>query len=152
MAKTFCARPLGDRKERVARLLGGRRLGIVLSDHTDDDGATIFRQACVMGLEGIVSKRLSAPHRSGSSRDWLKIKNPDSPAPRRARAGLGSSPHGLGSELDSADSAAMADPPSSRFRSPWRMVEKPSCLQVRDGHDRLCYRDQRQEHPRVRRR
>jgi hypothetical protein len=39
-------------------------LGIVLSDHTDDDGATIFRQACVMGLEGIVSKRLTAPYRS----------------------------------------------------------------------------------------
>jgi bifunctional non-homologous end joining protein LigD len=47
--------PLGDRKKRLARLLGGRRLGIVLSDHTDDDGATIFRQVCRMGLEGIVS-------------------------------------------------------------------------------------------------
>jgi hypothetical protein len=44
--------PLGDRKRRLARLLGGRRLGIVLSDHTDEDGATIFRQACRMGLEG----------------------------------------------------------------------------------------------------
>jgi hypothetical protein len=44
----------GDRKKRLARLLGGRRLGIVLSDHTDDDGATIFRDACRMGLEGIV--------------------------------------------------------------------------------------------------
>jgi bifunctional non-homologous end joining protein LigD len=48
--------PLSDRKKRLARLLGGRRLGIVLSDHTDEDGATIFRHACVMGLEGIVSK------------------------------------------------------------------------------------------------
>jgi bifunctional non-homologous end joining protein LigD len=56
------------------RLLSGRRLGIVLSDHTDDDGATIFRRACVMGLEGIVSKRLTAPYRSGPSRDWLKVK------------------------------------------------------------------------------
>jgi bifunctional non-homologous end joining protein LigD len=53
--------PLLDRKKRLARLLGGRRFGIVLSDHTDEDGATIFRQACRMGLEGIVSKRLSAP-------------------------------------------------------------------------------------------
>jgi bifunctional non-homologous end joining protein LigD len=77
--------PLGDRKNRLARLLRGRRLGIVLSDHTDDDGATIFRQACRMGLEGIVSKRLTAPYRSGPSRDWLKIKNPDSPAMIRAR-------------------------------------------------------------------
>jgi bifunctional non-homologous end joining protein LigD len=79
--------PLGDRKKRSARLLGGRRLGIVLSDHTDDDGATIFRHACRMGLEGIVSKRLTAPYRSGPSRDWLKIKNPDSPAMIRAREG-----------------------------------------------------------------
>jgi bifunctional non-homologous end joining protein LigD len=77
--------PLVDRKKRLARLLAGRRLGIVLSDHTDEDGATIFQQACKMGLEGIVSKRLSAPYRSGPSRDWLKVKNPDSPAMIRAR-------------------------------------------------------------------
>jgi ATP-dependent DNA ligase len=32
-----------------------------------------------------VSKRLTAPYRSGSSRDWIKVKNPDSPAMRRAR-------------------------------------------------------------------
>jgi bifunctional non-homologous end joining protein LigD len=38
-----------------------------------------------MGLEGIVSKRLTAPYRSGPSRDWLKIKNPGSPAMMRAR-------------------------------------------------------------------
>ena len=56
-----CGMPLGDRKKRLAKLLGGRRLGIVLSDHTDEDGAAIFRQAFRMGLEGIVSKRLSAP-------------------------------------------------------------------------------------------
>jgi len=49
------------------------------------DGAAIFQQACRMGLEGIVSKRLSAPYRSGPSRDWFKIKNPDSPAMIRAR-------------------------------------------------------------------
>jgi bifunctional non-homologous end joining protein LigD len=57
----LCALPLGDRKTRLARLLARPRASIVLSDHTDEDGATIFRQACVMGLEGIVSKRLSAP-------------------------------------------------------------------------------------------
>jgi bifunctional non-homologous end joining protein LigD len=77
--------PLVDRKKRLARLLGGRRLGIVLSDHTDEDGALLFVHACRMGLEGIVSKRLSAPYRSGPSRDWLKVKNPDSPAMIRGR-------------------------------------------------------------------
>jgi len=50
-------------------------------------GALVFKQACAMGLEGIVSKGLTAPYRSGPSRDWIKVKNPDSPAMRRARAG-----------------------------------------------------------------
>jgi bifunctional non-homologous end joining protein LigD len=69
----------------LAGLLGKRRIGIVLSEHTDEDGALIFQQACKLGLDGIVSKRLSAPYRSGPSRDWIKIKNPDSPAMIRAR-------------------------------------------------------------------
>jgi hypothetical protein len=56
-----------------------------LSTHTDQDGAAIFQQACKMGLEGIVSKRLSAPYRSGPSRVWLKVKNPESPAMIRAQ-------------------------------------------------------------------
>jgi bifunctional non-homologous end joining protein LigD len=77
--------PLGDRKKQLRRLVGKRRLGIVLSEHTDEDGALIFQQACKLGLEGIVSKRLSAPYRSGPSRDWIKVKNPDSPAMIRAR-------------------------------------------------------------------
>jgi bifunctional non-homologous end joining protein LigD len=53
--------PLGDRKKQLRRLVGKRRLGIVVSEHTGEDGATIFLQACKMGLGGIVSKRLSAP-------------------------------------------------------------------------------------------
>jgi ATP-dependent DNA ligase len=69
----------------LAKLVGKWRIGIVLSGHTDEDGATDFRRACKMGLEGIVSKRLGAPYRAGPSRDWLKVKNPDSPAMIRAR-------------------------------------------------------------------
>jgi bifunctional non-homologous end joining protein LigD len=79
--------PLVDRKKRLARLLGRRRVGIVLSEHTDEDGALVFQHACRMGLEGIVSKRLSAPYRSGPSRDWIKVKNPDSAAMVRHREG-----------------------------------------------------------------
>lgn len=80
--------PLGDREKRLARLVGKRRPAIVLSDHPDEDGATIFPRACKMGLEGIVSKQLSAkPVRA--SRDWIKIKNPDSPAKIRAREAEG---------------------------------------------------------------
>jgi bifunctional non-homologous end joining protein LigD len=79
------ALPLGDRKKRLARLIGKRRLGIVLNEHTDEDGAAVFLPACKMGLEGIVSKRLGSPYRSGPSKDWIKVKNPDSPAMMRAR-------------------------------------------------------------------
>jgi bifunctional non-homologous end joining protein LigD len=79
------ALPMGDRKKQPARLLGKRRLGIVLSGHIDEDGALIFRQASKLGLEGIVSKRMSAPYRSGPSRDWIKVKNPNSPAMVRHR-------------------------------------------------------------------
>jgi ATP-dependent DNA ligase len=34
-----------------------------------------------------VSKRLAAPYRSGPSRDWIKVNNPDTPAMIRAREG-----------------------------------------------------------------
>jgi hypothetical protein len=40
-----------------------------------------------IGLEGIVSKRLGARHRSGLLRDRIKVKNPDSPAMIPAREG-----------------------------------------------------------------
>jgi hypothetical protein len=57
--------PFAKRKAKLARLLAPSHVGIVLSGHTDEDGAMVFRQACAMGLEGIVSKRLAAPYRSG---------------------------------------------------------------------------------------
>ena len=91
--KTFCARPIsrshfGTRKREPETNDGYRlqvpRLGTVLSEHTVEDGATIFQQACRMGMEGIVSKRLSAPYRSGPTRDWIKVKNPNRPAMIRA--------------------------------------------------------------------
>jgi bifunctional non-homologous end joining protein LigD len=46
-------------------------------------GPIIFRHACKLGCEGIVSKRKGSPYRSGRSRHWLKTKNPKSPAVRR---------------------------------------------------------------------
>jgi hypothetical protein len=38
------------------------------------DGATVFRQGCKTGLEGIVSKRRDSPYRRCRSPDWLKLK------------------------------------------------------------------------------
>ena len=40
----------------------------------DPEGAVVFRHACKMGLEGIVSKRLGSRCRSGRSPDWLKFR------------------------------------------------------------------------------
>ena len=54
-----------------------------LSEHMDGDGAAMYRHACALGLEGIVSKRRDAPYRSGRSPHWVKVKNPDAPAVRR---------------------------------------------------------------------
>jgi bifunctional non-homologous end joining protein LigD len=42
----------------------------------------MFAAACNLGLEGIVSKKLDAPYKSGSSKAWLKIKNPKAPMER----------------------------------------------------------------------
>jgi bifunctional non-homologous end joining protein LigD len=77
--------PLHERKARLDRLVDRRLAGIAMVDHTDARGEHVFEQACKMGLEGIVSKRLSKPYQSGRSGHWLKIKNPDSPAMIRAR-------------------------------------------------------------------
>ena len=40
-----------------------------------------------LGPEGIVSKKLDAPYRSGPSKTWIKVKNPKSPAANRAADG-----------------------------------------------------------------
>jgi bifunctional non-homologous end joining protein LigD len=77
--------PLGKRKAHLAKVLERPPVGIELNGNTEEEGATLLAQACKMGLEGIVSKRLSAPYRSGPSRDWIKVKNPDGPAIIRAR-------------------------------------------------------------------
>ncbi len=44
------------------------------------DGDKVFEAACKLGLEGIVSKRLTAPYKSGPCKSWLKVRNPKSPA------------------------------------------------------------------------
>jgi bifunctional non-homologous end joining protein LigD len=57
--------------------------GILLNEHFEHDGPTVFAHACKLGLEGIVSKRKDSPYRSGRTPDWLKSKNPASPAAKR---------------------------------------------------------------------
>jgi ATP-dependent DNA ligase len=58
-------------------------VGIAFNQHYDADGAIIYKHACALGCEGIVSKRRGSPYRSGRVADWLKVKNPAAPAVRR---------------------------------------------------------------------
>jgi ATP-dependent DNA ligase len=51
------------------------RAAIQFNDHYEGDGAVLFKQACALGLEGIVSKRALSPYKSGPSKFWLKTKN-----------------------------------------------------------------------------
>src|SRR5258708_1936417 len=68
--------PLSTRKEMLARLIaktkGRGRLRYV--EHFATDGATFLKTACAANLEGIVSKRLDAPYRSGRGDLWTKEK------------------------------------------------------------------------------
>jgi bifunctional non-homologous end joining protein LigD len=75
--------PIEERKHKLANLLFRERDGIVFNRHYDVDGAIIYKQACALGCEGIVSKRLGSLYRSGRVNDWLKIKNPAAPAVQR---------------------------------------------------------------------
>jgi bifunctional non-homologous end joining protein LigD len=58
--------------------------GIQYVEHAEDHGDRSFEVVCKPGLEGIVSKKLDAPYKSGPSKAWLKIKNPKAPAATRA--------------------------------------------------------------------
>ncbi|HZZ90198.1 MAG TPA: DNA ligase D, partial [Caulobacteraceae bacterium] len=70
--------PLAERKGRLRELLGGlkgpaaQRIRYV--EHFESGGEAVLRSACRMALEGIVSKRIDAPYRSGRSGDWSKSK------------------------------------------------------------------------------
>jgi bifunctional non-homologous end joining protein LigD len=73
------------RREVLTDLLDHCRDGLRLSEHIADvDGEAVFRQACAMGLEGIVAKRRDSRYRSERSREWIKIKNRAHPAFERS--------------------------------------------------------------------
>jgi bifunctional non-homologous end joining protein LigD len=75
--------PIERRKTALAKLIRRAKTGLALNEHIDEPGDVVFRHACKLGLEGIVSKRLGSPYRSGRSRHWIKSKNPAAPAVKR---------------------------------------------------------------------
>jgi bifunctional non-homologous end joining protein LigD len=71
------------RKATLASVLRGSGTGLRLNEHFEHSDEVVYRHACKMGLEGIVSKRLRPRYVSGRTRDWLKFKNPAAPAVKR---------------------------------------------------------------------
>ena len=87
-APGLASRAANRRVERIhanalVRMSGPGRLRAWHRDSRHDDAAVVFGHACRLGLEGIVSKRRGSRYVSGRSTDWIKLKNPKSPAVRR---------------------------------------------------------------------
>lgn len=71
------ARPLAERKAALAKLLGGQRPRLLHVEYVgsiEGVGSDVLKAACEMKLEGIVSKRVDLPYRSGRQPAWIKAK------------------------------------------------------------------------------
>ncbi|MBR0641410.1 non-homologous end-joining DNA ligase [Plastoroseomonas hellenica] len=68
------AAPLSARQARLQELLGQIRGPVRFSEAFDDPGEIVLRHACRLSLEGIVSKAIDEPYRSGRVGIWLKSK------------------------------------------------------------------------------
>jgi ATP-dependent DNA ligase len=82
-AKTYAAlRWRSARAARLPKLVRKASWAVQLNEHIAERGDIVFRHACKLGFEGIVSKRKDSPYRSGRS-PWLKMKNANAPAMKR---------------------------------------------------------------------
>jgi bifunctional non-homologous end joining protein LigD len=67
--------PLIERKRALQEVLAKAPSKISYADFVVlHDGERVFRHACRLGAEGIVSKRRDAPYRSGRQETWIKLK------------------------------------------------------------------------------
>ncbi|TAJ81539.1 DNA ligase D [Reyranella sp.] len=69
--------PLMERKARLQDVLAGLKTkhpGLRYVDHFETGGDAVLQSACRMHFEGIISKELSAPYRSGRGGSWTKAK------------------------------------------------------------------------------
>jgi bifunctional non-homologous end joining protein LigD len=68
--------PLSERKARLETFLDqqGASSRIRYVSHLVSNAEAVLASACKMGLEGIISKKLSAPYFSGRTDSWVKAK------------------------------------------------------------------------------
>ena len=65
---------LAERKKMVASVVEGSGEFLRFSEHIEGGGGEVFKRACELHAEGIVSKRAASKYSSGRSGDWLKLK------------------------------------------------------------------------------
>jgi bifunctional non-homologous end joining protein LigD len=68
------ARPLAERKQRLAALFERAEPPLFYSDHIEGDGRALFQAMVDKGYEGVIAKRASSPYAGERSDAWLKIK------------------------------------------------------------------------------
>jgi bifunctional non-homologous end joining protein LigD len=66
--------PLIERKSVLSKLLADAGEFLRFGEHLESDGAAVFKKACELQAEGIISKRSTSRYSSGRSGDWLKLK------------------------------------------------------------------------------
>jgi len=72
--KNYVEKPLEERKEKLAKILKGKKLShIHYSDHFSSS-PDLLDKACKLGAEGLVSKRKDSPYRFRRTHDWVKSK------------------------------------------------------------------------------
>jgi bifunctional non-homologous end joining protein LigD len=74
--RDFTNEPLTVRKAALRQLLKNqpRNAPLRYTEDFEERGSAIFKHACELGLEGIVSKLRDAPYRSGRSENFIKTK------------------------------------------------------------------------------
>jgi bifunctional non-homologous end joining protein LigD len=67
-------KPLHERKRRLQSLLREAPEQLQFVEHMQGDSRLIVEHACKLGLEGIVSKDVDSPYKSGRQETWRKSK------------------------------------------------------------------------------
>jgi ATP-dependent DNA ligase len=67
--------PLIDRKERLQQLLAKELGRVRYSEHVVTDGPRFREQACKLGLEGVISKRIDRPYAPGDRGIWVSSRS-----------------------------------------------------------------------------
>jgi ATP dependent DNA ligase domain len=122
--------PLFLRKRNLARLLVRRLEGIHAAEFEQGEiGPDLFRAACKMGLEGLVSKHRERAYRGGRCAHWVKIKNPEHPGYNGPRTPTG------GARGQSWRTPEKASRRPTELRD-WNMANNPNRNKIRRENER----------------